>query len=48
MRQPIMQFRAHEDGIAILAVLSQELHIAEAIPDGHFEDLPANKSFSDS
>ena len=47
MRHTVMQLRAHEDGLAILAVLAKELHIAEAIPHGDFEDFAANKSFSD-
>src|SRR6185369_359430 len=39
MRHTIMQLRAHEDGLALLAVLAKELHIAEAIPHGDFEDF---------
>ena len=47
MRHTVMQLRAHEDGVTILAMLAEELHIAKAIPHGYFEDFAANKSFSD-
>src|SRR5688572_17699134 len=46
MRQPRVQLGAHEDGVAVLAMVAEELHVAELGPDRHLEDLAAQQSTS--
>jgi hypothetical protein len=46
MRLTRVQRRIHQDGIAVLRMLADELHVAESIADRHFEDLATHQSFA--
>jgi len=46
MRLTRVQRGVHEDGIAVLRMLADELHVAESIADRYFENFAAHQSFA--